>query len=204
MGCPNWQDENYTKSSAEYESNVSRSGTIMVAHVGCGTWRKNLSYMLNSTANIPDNWTRCYVDECCIFYEARFCIPDSQTWESLPLSQLFAATTDVESITDKVILLLPACCGSLCKYLMVASGRATVFIQRTRSQKVIKVWDHAVGVICVHEAGGKVTDWRGSEIDMAADHVERRVLYPSGGVLVTNCSLHSEIISMISSTSSVI
>ncbi|KAM7506143.1 hypothetical protein LguiB_005047 [Lonicera macranthoides] len=204
MGCPNWQDENYTKSSAEYESNVSRSGTIMVAHVGCGTWRKNLSYMLNSTANIPDNWTRCYVDECCIVYEARFCIPDSQTWESLPLSQLFAATTDVESITDKVILLLPACCGSLCKYLMVASGRATVFIQRTRSQKVIKVWDHAVGVICVHEAGGKVTDWRGSEIDMAADHVERRVLYPSGGVLVTNRSLHSDIISMISSTSSVI
>lgn len=50
----------------------------------------------------------------------------------------------------------------------------------------------------------QVTDWRGSEIDMAADQVERRVLYPSGGVLVTNSSLHSEIISMISSTSSVI
>lgn len=111
MGCPNWQDENYMKSSAEYESNVSRSGTIMVAHVGCGTWRKNLSYMLNSTATIPDNWTRCYVDECCIVYKARFCSPDSQTWESLPLSQLFGATTDVESITDKVILLLPTCCG---------------------------------------------------------------------------------------------
>lgn len=65
---------------------------------------------------------------------------------------------------------------------MVASGRASVFILRARSQTIIKVflcfpfvmsknsnatseefnvvamqtWDHAIGMICVHEAGGKV------------------------------------------------
>lgn len=64
---------------------------------------------------------------------------------------------------------------------MVASGRASVFILRKKSQTIVKVflcflfrcqkiaippqqkinvvmqtWDHAVGMICVHEAGGKV------------------------------------------------
>lgn len=64
---------------------------------------------------------------------------------------------------------------------MVASGRASVFIQGAKAGKAIKVlqqlqaivksdfsniidvvtlkmqaWDHAVGIICVHEAGGKV------------------------------------------------
>ncbi|KMT08732.1 hypothetical protein BVRB_6g140030 isoform C [Beta vulgaris subsp. vulgaris] len=46
--------------------------------------------------------------------------------------------------------------GSLCKYLMVASGRAFVFINRARAQTIMKAWDHAVGMICVHEAGGKL------------------------------------------------
>lgn len=65
---------------------------------------------------------------------------------------------------------------------MVASGRASVFILRAKSQTIkvfhcfffrrlrttispqqklilnveIQAWDHAVGMICVHEAGGKV------------------------------------------------
>ncbi|CAN6445352.1 unnamed protein product [Victoria cruziana] len=69
------------------------------------------------------------------------------------------------------VVLLPTCCGSLCKYLMVASGRASVFILRARVQIVIKVWDHAVGMICVHEAGGKVSDWKGSQLELAADHI---------------------------------
>ncbi|KAH9796689.1 putative PAP-specific phosphatase [Citrus sinensis] len=91
----------------------------------------------------------------------------------------------------------------LCKYLMVATGRASVFILRARAQTIIKAWDHAVGIICVHEAGGKVTDWRGSPIDLDADQAERRAIFPSGGVLVTNDNLHHQIVEMISSRSSI-
>ncbi|KAH9748398.1 putative PAP-specific phosphatase [Citrus sinensis] len=92
---------------------------------------------------------------------------------------------------------------SLCKYLMVATGRASVFILRARAQTIIKAWDHAVGIICVHEAGGKVTDWRGSPIDLDADQAERRAIFPSGGILVTNDNLHHQIVEMISSRSSI-
>ncbi|KAG4977937.1 hypothetical protein JHK86_037411 [Glycine max] len=65
------------------------------------------------------------------------------------------------------------------------------------------VWDHAVGIICVHEAGGKVTDWQGSDIDLAVGHVGRRIIFPYGGVLVTNSNLHDKILQIIDQTSRV-
>ncbi|RRT73263.1 hypothetical protein B296_00033539, partial [Ensete ventricosum] len=72
------------------------------------------------------------------------------------------------------------------------------------------VWDHAVGVICIQEAGGKVcfcvlvTDWIGTELDLAADEAGRRIIHPSGGVLVTNGRLHNQLLEMISSNFRVI
>ncbi|XP_059292794.1 putative PAP-specific phosphatase, mitochondrial [Lycium ferocissimum] len=203
MGCPNWLEDCSDNSIIEVQENrTSRSGIIMVSHVGCGTWTKRLSDIL--TIESPLAWTRCSVDSCQMVEGARFTIPESQTWKSLPLSALFDAKTDCENIGEGNILLLSACCGSLCKYLMVASGRASVYIQGKKAKSIIKVWDHAVGIICVHEAGGKVTDWEGSSLDFAADQTERRLIFPSGGVLVTNGSLHSKIIGMISSNSAVL
>ncbi|KAJ6401789.1 hypothetical protein OIU84_013956 [Salix udensis] len=204
MGCPNWQEASSYNSTTDVqgsESVPSRSGIIMVAHVGCGTWARQLSDLMGVSAKAPNVWTRCFVDGCHLVPKARFCISDSQTWESGPLSAFFSATSDADGVSDKEVLLLPTCCGSLCKYLMVASGRASVFILRARAQTIIKAWDHAVGIICVHEAGGKVTDWKGSELDLAADPVERRILLPSMGVLVTNGTIHKQILEMISSTS---
>ncbi|XP_041027796.1 putative PAP-specific phosphatase, mitochondrial [Juglans microcarpa x Juglans regia] len=200
MGCPNWRYGFSSESTTEVQKNredLSASGIIMVAHIGCGTWTKRLPNML-------DSWTRCFVDDCCLVHKARFCIPESQTWESLPLSATFTATANADSIKDNQILLFPACCGSLCKYLMVASGRTSVFVLRAKIQKTVKAWDHAVGMICVHEAGGKVTDWKGSQLDLAADKNGRRIIFPSGGVLVTNGNLHNEILEMISSLSSTV
>lgn len=204
MGCPNWKEASSYNSTIDVqgsESVPSRSGILMVAHVGCGTWARQLSDLMGVSAKVPNGWTRCFVDGCHLVPKARFCISDSQTWESVPLSAFFSATSDAGGVSDKEILLLPTCCGSLCKYLMVASGRASVFILRARAQTTIKAWDHAVGIICVHEAGGKVTDWKGSDIDLAADQVERRILFPSMGVLVTNGAIHNQILEMISSTS---
>ncbi|XP_047325945.1 putative PAP-specific phosphatase, mitochondrial isoform X2 [Impatiens glandulifera] len=195
MGCPNWQDENISNSETGL---LSERGIVMVAHVGCGTWRKKLFGMGRSATEAPSYWSRCYVDKYSLIHQAHFCTSDNQTWESLPLTASLDATTNPESTNENKVLFLTACCGSLFKYLMVASGRATVFIMRARAQVVIKSWDHAVGMICVHEAGGKVTDWRGGQIDLAADEVERRILYPGGGFLATNGLLHSEVLQMIS------
>ena len=48
----------------------------------------------------------------------------------------------------------------------------------------------------------QVTDWEGSKIDLAADQDDRRALFPSGGVLVTNRSVHDQILGLISSSKS--
>nr|CAD1841226.1 unnamed protein product [Ananas comosus var. bracteatus] len=206
MGCPNWK--NYPLSVENNKNSkivASEDGIIMVAHAGCGTWKKKFSPVIGNCRGTLDIWQRCFVDNSSLVHKARFCIPDSQSWEFMPLSALFSSTIDdAECRDEKVVLLMPTCCGSLCKYLMVASGRASVFILRTRAQTVIKVWDHAVGVICVNEAGGQVSDWSGNQLDFAADTIGRRIIFPSGGVLVTNGKLHGELTEMISSNSSLV
>ncbi|TQD88321.1 hypothetical protein C1H46_026202 [Malus baccata] len=148
-----------------------------------------LTLLWNTTwmfyAKMPYSWTQCFVDGSCIMEEARFSIPDSDVWESFPLSSLFRST-NADSIDKGEILLVKSCCGSLSKYMMVASGVVSLHMQRVKVHRVTKAWDHVVGIICVHEAGGKVTDWKGDELNLAADEVGRRNIYPSGGILATN------------------
>ncbi|KAL9669004.1 hypothetical protein QQ045_006545 [Rhodiola kirilowii] len=192
MGCPNWQDD-------ASDGSVTGSGIVMVAHAGCGTWTKRLRNNAGGNSEMADQWSKCAVDGHSSVPDARYCISDSQTWDYIPLSSMFITTTDHDNVGDKEIRLVPTCCGSLCKYLMVASGRASIFIQRNKAEKTIKAWDHAVGVICVHEAGGRVSDWIGNELDLAADQTERRIISPSGGILVSNGRLHDQILQLVSS-----
>ncbi|KAJ4745310.1 hypothetical protein LUZ62_079715 [Rhynchospora pubera] len=202
MGCPNWLHDPLTNT----DYNNAQTGVIMVAHVGCGTWAKWISFDMGSSVYLLESiWKRSFVDSCEVLQNGRFCIPESQTWDLIPLSNEFGYTTDNLDLTrdEKRILLLRACCGSLCKYLMVASGRASVFILRARTKTIIKAWDHAVGIICVQEAGGQVSDWDGNQLNLAADIEGRRIIFPSGGVIVSNGTLHTEIVHIISSHTSV-
>ncbi|KAJ6829337.1 putative PAP-specific phosphatase, mitochondrial isoform X4 [Iris pallida] len=204
MGCPNWKEDNFSTNGAD-NVDISGSGIIMVSHMGCGTWTRRFHGHDDNRIRIQDIWERCFVDSCRVVHEAQFCIPESQTWESLPLSACYSSKTDTGEIKDEQrISLIATCCGSLCKYMMVASGRASVFILRVRSQRLIKVWDHAVGVVCVHEAGGKVTDWSGNPLNLAEDQAERRIIFPSGGIVVSNGNLHRQLLEMISSNSSAV
>ncbi|RZC92872.1 hypothetical protein C5167_004055 [Papaver somniferum] len=223
MGFPNWLGDSSTKSSNQDQTDKSGlpsgSGTIMAAHVGCGTWMKSLSDILGDMVGAQSSWSRCYVDKSCLVREARFCISESQTWESLPLSTLYSATTNSDSLGDKQVLLVPTCCGrarhhfpakdlhisyillvcSLCKYLMVASGRASVFIYQAKAEKSVKGVKSGVAVNFP-----LVTDWTGRKLDLAEDQIERRLIFPSGGVLITNGNVHNEILEVISSVLPVI
>ncbi|XP_010468220.1 PREDICTED: putative PAP-specific phosphatase, mitochondrial, partial [Camelina sativa] len=163
MGCPNWPGDLSDQST----------GTLMISHIGCGTWTKGLQ---NISGKVSGDWTRCFVDSCDLVNKARYCIQESQTWESIPLSGFFAANIASYDLQHEDIILVPTCCGSLGKYMVVASGRASLFLLRTKTQRTIKSWDHAVGMICVHEAGGKVTDWEGDEINLEEDQSERRII----------------------------
>ena len=47
------------------------------------------------------------------------------------------------------------CCGAMIKYWCVAQGTVAGFIQY---ETPLKSWDHACGVLCVIESGGKASD----------------------------------------------
>lgn len=53
------------------------------------------------------------------------------------------------------------CCGAMIKYWSVAQGTVAGFIQY---ETPLKSWDHACGVLCVIESGGKATDASGNPV----------------------------------------
>ncbi|CAL1375893.1 unnamed protein product [Linum trigynum] len=205
MGCPNWNDSESFQSTTVVSNALSGAGIVMAAHIGCGTWRRRFQDGRQGGSAEPSDydWSRCLVDGCLLASQARFCMTDSAIWESMPLSPFFSATTDAAGDgSGKSVVLLKVWGGSLTRYMMVASGIASVFIIRAKPRIPIKVWDHAVGLLCVHEAGGKVTDWAGAELDLAEDGVERRIIYPAVGVIATSGKIHTQIVEMISVSSS--
>lgn len=83
--------------------------------------------------------------------------------------------------------------------MAVALGEASVFIQHPVSRPSLKVWDHAAGIICVEEAGGQVSDFKGD--DLILEHGDS-VFYPGGGgVIVSNGDLHSAVVERVRKTS---
>jgi len=83
---------------------------------------------------------------------------------------------------------------SQCKYAVVAKGEADVYMRLpTRADYQEKIWDHAAGVIVVHEAGGTVTDIKGESLDFSRG----RTLSANKGVIATNGTVHDAVIEAI-------
>jgi len=80
---------------------------------------------------------------------------------------------------------------SQCKYGLLARGDSSIYLRvPTSSEYIEKVWDHAAGWIIVEEAGGRVTDVFGNEIDFS---VGRR-LERNRGIVGTNGRIHRRVV----------
>jgi 3'(2'), 5'-bisphosphate nucleotidase len=88
----------------------------------------------------------------------------------------------------------PVRIDSQAKYATVARGSAEAYLRLPRDGSYReKIWDHAGGVIVVQEAGGKVTDIRGNNLNFAkGSRLEENI-----GVIVTNGIHHDAIIQAI-------
>ena len=88
----------------------------------------------------------------------------------------------------------PVRLDSQAKYAVVARGEAAAYLRLpTRPGYVEKIWDHAAGMLVVTEAGGRVTDVDGAELEFR--HGPR--LERNRGVIVTNGSLHDQVIAAL-------
>jgi 3'(2'), 5'-bisphosphate nucleotidase len=112
MGCPNWTNDTIPNEKDGSAAACNGRGILMVSHLGCGTWSRRLSPEIGQSTTAPDIWKRCFVDTCSVVHMARYCIPDSQTWDMIPLSVLFNSTTgESDPRNENEILLLSVFCG---------------------------------------------------------------------------------------------
>jgi len=83
---------------------------------------------------------------------------------------------------------------SQCKYAVLARGDASIYLRLPTSKDYTeKIWDHAAGYIVVKEAGGRVSDVTGKDLDFS----KGRTLSQNKGVVGTNGQLHDLVISAV-------
>jgi HAL2 family 3'(2'),5'-bisphosphate nucleotidase len=82
------------------------------------------------------------------------------------------------------------------KYAVIAQGLAEVYLRLPNEIKPDyreKIWDHAAGMIIVLEAGGKVTDMFGKDLDFTLG----KKLVNNRGIMVSNGLVHEEVLELI-------
>lgn len=83
---------------------------------------------------------------------------------------------------------------SQCKYAAVARGDASIYLRLpTKKDYEEKIWDHAAGVMVIREAGGRVSDTLGAELDFSIG----RTLRDNSGVIVTNGRIHDQVVAAV-------
>ena len=88
----------------------------------------------------------------------------------------------------------PVRVDSQAKYAILAQGEAQVYLRLpTRKDYREKIWDHAAGLIVVEEAGGRVTDVRGNDLDFG----HGRQLENNSGVIATNGPIHDTVLAAV-------
>jgi 3'(2'), 5'-bisphosphate nucleotidase len=88
----------------------------------------------------------------------------------------------------------PARLDSQAKYAVVARRQADAYLRMpTRKGYVERIWDHAAGSLIAQEAGARVTDIRGVELDFG----QGRGLEKNLGVICAAAELHGPLIGAI-------
>ena len=83
---------------------------------------------------------------------------------------------------------------SQCKYAAIARGDAEIYLRLPVSDTYEeKIWDHAAGMIAVEEAGGRVTDIYGNDLDFS----KGKTLSGNKGVIATNGKFHDEVVKVV-------
>jgi len=80
------------------------------------------------------------------------------------------------------------------KHAMIAAGMGDIFIRLAPDNGYLeKMWDHCAGHVIVTEAGGRITDIYGRELDFSTG----RRMTRNRGIVVTNRYLHDTVLEAI-------
>jgi len=82
---------------------------------------------------------------------------------------------------------------SMCKYGLLARGDGEIYLRLPRKGYIENVWDHAPGTLLLQEAGGRVSDLSGADLDFSTG----RAMTRNYGVLATNGLLHETVLAAV-------
>jgi len=169
LGCPNLPHD-----ASDPEGG---RGCLFIAVKGEGAYMRTLD---------DPTETRISVSDIGDVTKARFC----ESVEKAHTSQ-----SDSAKIAERLgITEAPFRIDSQCKYAAVARADASIYLRMpTREDYVERTWDHAAGVAVITEAGGKVTDIYGNDLDFS----QGRGLEKNKGVVVTNGALHAPVLEAV-------
>lgn len=174
LGCPNLPLDDAATAQAEPVLGNRSPGSLFHAVHGRGS----TCTALDDSANTPVQVSRTSDASA-----ARFCESVESGHSSHSLSADVAATLGITR--DPVRM------DSQAKYATVARGAADIYLRLpTRKNYNEKIWDHAGGVLVVTEAGGRVTDIHGRELDFT----QGAELTRNQGVIVSNGHVHDAVL----------
>jgi 3'(2'), 5'-bisphosphate nucleotidase len=90
----------------------------------------------------------------------------------------------------------PVRLDSQAKYGVVARGEASIYLRLPSAQKPDyreRIWDHAAGSLIIQEAGGRVTDALGRDLDFS----QGKELSKNQGIIASNGLLHATILQAV-------
>lgn len=171
LGCPELELEDHKKLG---------KGIGVFAVRGQGCWAASLDHFGGSS-----DWVRLEVSKCREVRDARILDSFDPGHKNTEKNRSIRAMLGIKSE--------PVALDSLAKHVLIASGGAEIFFRTLPSKDSghrEKIWDVAAGALAIEEAGGRVTDLEGRELDFGAG----RTLAKNLGFLATNGPLHQTVL----------
>ena len=128
--------------------------------------------------------------------ESPICVSTTETVEHVRICESVESSHSAHEDVKRVVEHLGIAAerkrlDSQAKYAVVASGDAEIYMRLpTRKDYVERIWDHAAGALLLTEAGGKVTDCAGKELEFS----HGKGLENNYGIIGTNGKVHDEVI----------
>jgi len=171
LGCPELEFENHKELG---------KGVSVLAVRGQGCWATSLE----NPGDCSD-WVRLEVSKCREVRDARILDSFDPGHKNTEKNRLIRKMLGIKAE--------PVALDSLAKHVLIASGDAEIFFRTLPSKDPghrEKIWDVAAGALAIEEAGGRVTDLDGKELDFAAG----RTLAKNPGFVATNGPLHQAVL----------
>lgn len=167
LGCPNLNNA--------YHPNSEGPGSLIIAVRGAGTWTTPIA--------AEGGFEPLHVSSLSDAAQARLLRSFESGHTNVSQIDEFAQVLGVEAE--------PVRMDSQGKYGVLAAGKGELLLRLLSSAKPDyqeKIWDQAAGSLVIEEAGGKITDLHGKELNFSAG----RTLANNRGILASNTRLHAQ------------